>query len=365
MAAPFQVFPSPSPSEETEEQIFNIASGIALEYAQNFFWSSWHPWDAVNQGNTSEKPAFWNALAPFGTCLGASTHIFHALRDALAKHADADVQKYVQDVKLVTFASAQYAPSEGEVYHAVVTLCFDTFAIIIDHSLNSTAFKLSLNGEYLLEPYVPMFSSEQGQDRFRYFQTEEGSYVLTMDTLGEYAPPHVFGEMNLEASVSQLAIPAAKVVTPHTYRPEISLPPRKYVIVRSLLDEKPTFIASVPVKDGKFLASTLDVQADFQHPALAMQVPRADWIETARGAVWISKCSLHYNFEIRSEAMVHFKANLSAEHKAEMGDFERQQVEVLASLGSEFGIDPQVIWDMAASIFRVWAPYRGHGHNTS
>jgi hypothetical protein len=37
MAAPFQVFPSPSPSEETKEQIFNIASGIALEYAQNFF----------------------------------------------------------------------------------------------------------------------------------------------------------------------------------------------------------------------------------------------------------------------------------------------------------------------------------------
>jgi hypothetical protein len=191
MAAPFQVFPSPSPSEETEEQIFNIASGIALEYAQNFFWSSWHPWDAVNQGNTNETPAFWNVLAPFGTCLGASTHIFHALRDALAKHADADFQKYVQDVKLVTSASAQYAPSEGEVYHAVVALCFDTFAIIIDHSLNSTAFKLPLNGRYLLEPYVPMFSSEQGQDRFRYFQTEvcasacfwgDGSRSLSLPT---------------------------------------------------------------------------------------------------------------------------------------------------------------------------------------
>jgi hypothetical protein len=219
------------------------------------------------------------------------------------------------------------------------------------------------NGEYVMEPYVTLFS-QKGQERFKYFQTEGNSYMLTMDSTGKSWPPFSLGEMDVEASVSRLVIPAAKVVTPLTDRPETSLPPRKHVSVRSLLDGKPTVIASIPIKDGKFLATTLRMQADFQHPALLTQVPRANRIETARGAAWISKCTLHHAFELKCEASVHVKVDLSAEHNAWLRDFERQQVQVLASLGSEFGLDPKVILDMAASIFRVWAPFQGYVHNT-
>jgi hypothetical protein len=84
--------------------------------------------------------------------------------------------------------------------------------------------------------------------------------------------------MDIGAFVLQLAIPAAKEVKPLKSQTDIVLPPRKYVSVRSLLDEEPDLLVSVPM-DGKFLSTTLRLQADFGAPALLMQIPRADWLD--------------------------------------------------------------------------------------
>jgi len=351
MAAPIKVVCAPS--QKTEQQVYDTVNTVALDYATNFFWSSWHSWNEISKGNTDPTPAFWDGCRPFGSCLGASTHIFYAARAALAQHPDADVAKHADTVQLMT--SAQHATTDTQ-YHGVVALCFDTLAIVVDHSSNSTAFKVPLGGEYAMEPYVPLFGARD-QERFNYFQAEDGSYMLTMNSVGKSYPALLFAEMDVEASVRQLAIPAAKAVAPLKDRPEISLPPRKYVSVRSLMDEEPQLIASVPV-DNKFLATTLRVQADFGHPALLMQVPRADWLNTPKGCAWVNKQTLHLGFEMKCDASVRVKVDLSAEHNAEMTTFEYELLEVMASLGNEFGLDRRVIFDLAESIFQVWAPYR-------
>lgn len=56
------VKPTLTPSPEVEQHIFATAQELALDYAQNFFWSSRHEWDAVNQGHWNPTPAFWEAL---------------------------------------------------------------------------------------------------------------------------------------------------------------------------------------------------------------------------------------------------------------------------------------------------------------
>jgi hypothetical protein len=311
---------SPCPHQKIEHQIFIAAQEVALHYAQNFFWSSWHSWNALNTGTPEPTRKFWDALAPFGTCLGVSTHIYIALRNVLAELADPDVQAYAEQVKLMT--CAQHATSEMG-YHAIVALCFDTHAIVIDHSLHSTAFKVPLGGEFAIPTY----------------------------------PALSFTEMDVDASVTQLAIPAAQTLKPLKGHPDIMLPPRKYVAVRSLLDVEPARISSVPV-NGKFLATTLRVQIDFGEPALLMQVPRADWLTEDQGMAWIGRITAMPGFRLHCSASAHLKVGLSAKFAAKMGKVEREELEVMASLGEEFGLHRQVIFDLAESVFRVWGPYR-------
>jgi hypothetical protein len=347
------VRPTLAPSPQVEHHIFNAAREVALNYARNFFWSSWHEWDAIDQNHYDPTSAFWNTLRPYGNCLGASTHIFYELRHALSTHSNPSVAAYSNTVKLMT--SAQHAPP-GQFYHGVIALCFDTHAIVIDHSINSTAFKAQLNSEYEMEPYVPLFSAT-GRERFSYFlQNEE--YKLMLDSVDGGCPPTYYAEMDVDASVRQLVIPAALEMKPIKSQPGITMPARKYVSVRSLLDKEPELIAAVPV-EGKFLAITLRVQADFASTSMLMQIPRADWLEKEQGAVWNDRLAYTPGFSLKCDASAHLKVDMmTAKSRDSMSETERQELEVMALLGEEFGLDRNVVFDMAASIYRAWAPHR-------
>jgi hypothetical protein len=75
-----------------------------LYYAQTFHWSSIHAFNAVSQADANSESLLTDgkALIPFGSCLGASTLIYHALRNTVAKHADPEVAKYTDTVQLMT-----------------------------------------------------------------------------------------------------------------------------------------------------------------------------------------------------------------------------------------------------------------------
>lgn len=202
--------------------------------------------------------------------------------------------------------SAQHAP-KGKFYHGVVALCFDTHAIAIDHSVNSTAFKVQLGGAYEMEPYIPLFSAIEWE-RFSYF-LQDGEYTLMLDSVDGSCPPTYYAAMDVNDTVRQLVIPAALEMRLVRGQPGITMPPRKYVSVRSLLDEKPDLIAAVPV-DGKFLTITLHVQADFAGTSLLMQIPRADWLEKEQGALWNDRLAYTPGFSLKCDASAHLKVSL-------------------------------------------------------
>jgi hypothetical protein len=227
---------------------------------------------------------------------------------------------------------------------------------VIDHSINSTAFKVQLDGEYEMEPYVPLFSAT-GRERFSY-SLRDGEYKLMLESVDGGCPPTYYAEMDVDASVRQLVIPAALEMKPVKGQPGITMPTRKYVSVRSLLDEEPDLIVAVSV-DGKFLATTLRVQADFAGTSMLMQIPRADWLEKEQGAVWNDRLAYTPGLSLKCNASAHLKVDMiTAKSGDSMSGTERQELEVMALLGEEFGLDRKVIFDMAASIYRAWAPHR-------
>ncbi|KAF1942684.1 hypothetical protein EJ02DRAFT_159660 [Clathrospora elynae] len=160
-------------------------------------------------------------------------------------------------------------------------MCFNTFALVIYHSLHPKEAKVPLGAEFAMLPYILLFNYK-GKERFSYF-LDEGRYMLTMDSCLITYPALSFTDTDVNAIVAQLAIPAASERKVWKGGEGVLLlPTHKCVSVLSLLDEVPKLLPSVPVS-GKFLATTLRVQVDFGELALLMQIPRADWLYEAQG----------------------------------------------------------------------------------
>jgi hypothetical protein len=268
--------------------------------------------------------------------------------------ADPEIAKYADTLQLMT--CAQNASSEIA-YHAVVSLCFSTFAFTIDHSLRSSAFKVPLGGEFAMFSYLPLFS-DVGQERLKYFLTANGTYTLTMDSCIDGCPWPIlsFTPQDASTAIAQLTIPAASEVNPLKDDKDILLPPRKYVSIRTPLDEPPEHIPSAPLH-GKFLTTAARIQVDFGDAALLMQIPRADWLKKAQGKKWAGITQFMRYIE-KSEATSHVLVRLSAKTNDKLTQLEQKQLTLLGALTAEFGLDPKVVWEMADSIFRAWGPFR-------
>jgi hypothetical protein len=277
------IYATPAPSQAIERQLFDLANQVALYYAQTFHWSSFHAFNAVSQADANfeslptDGKAFWEALISFGSCLGASTLIYHALRDAVANHAGPEVAKYADTVQLMT--CAQHVSSEMQ-YHAIVAMCFRSFAFAIDHSLHPTAFKVPVGGEFAMFAYIPLFSN-LGQERFKYYVSDSGVYMLTMDSTMITYSALAFTPQYVSTTVSQIAIPAASETKPvKGGDSDVLLPPRKYVSVHTLLNEEPKYIPSAPIH-GKYLTT-----------AIRSRSTSASQLYSSRSLAWTGSTSL-------------------------------------------------------------------------
>ncbi|KAF2629212.1 hypothetical protein BU25DRAFT_18260 [Macroventuria anomochaeta] len=205
------------------------------------------------------------------------------LQAELGRNTTMDLRQYAKTVQLMT--CAQHATAETK-YHAVVTMCFDYFAIVIGYALHPAAIKIPLGGQFNVAPYIPIIGQE-GQKRFKYF-LKDGRYKLSMDNKNATYKPLHFSEMNINKATDQIAIPAALEEQPVKGQEHVSMPPRKYFSGRSLLDREPQLIAAEPV-DGKWLATTVRVQVNFAYPMITMQIPMTDWLLKPQSKDWHSK----------------------------------------------------------------------------
>lgn len=268
-----------SPSPDTQVRLFKIANQIALKNAQEYQWSTWHSWEIVNDAEAKHQFGMrgmdrysWTLTGRFGSCLGASTRIYTQLQGELSSNPDPKVRQYANAVQLMT--CAKYATADTD-YHAVVAMCFDDFAIVVDHALHPAAFRVALGGVFDMAPYIPLFG-EPGRERFKYF-LGNSKYKLTMDNEKASYDPLYFSEMDINKAANQLAIPAAEEQQPVKGQEHILMPPRKYLSVRSLLNKEPRLIAAERVKD-KWLATTVRIQVHFAEPAVSVQIPNRDWL---------------------------------------------------------------------------------------
>jgi hypothetical protein len=356
---------SSTPSPDIQARLLEIANEVALTYAQEYQWSTWHSWNIVNDPDFNGQHDirgmdrdFWSLTEPFGSCVGTSTSILDRLQGEIAGDTDSTIRRYANYVQLMT--SAEHATS-GNNHHAVVAMCFDDFAIVIDHALHPVAFKVVLGGTFNIAPYIPLFG-EPGQERFKYFM-EDGKFKLTMNNEKGSYPTLFFSGMDADKAVNQLTIPAAEEKQPTKGREYTLMPPRKYLSIRSLLDRKPQAIYAVPV-DGKWLATTVRIQVNFEKPGISMQIPNLDWLLQPQGEAWHQKLYTAEGIGISFRAAVGVHSTretvlltlpLAAQIQEHPNPNELRGITLLQSLAYEFGLENHVLNQMMHSVYRVWA----------
>ena len=349
-----------SPSPKVQVLLFEVANQVALKHAQEYNWSTWHSWDVIDEaaskgqvGLRGTERYFWATTGRFGSCLGASTRIVTDLQAELGSNSDTKLRQYAKAVQLMT--CAQRATAESQ-YHAVVGMCFDCFAIIIDHALHPAAFKVSLGSVFYMAPYIPLFR-QKSQERFKYL-LEDGKYKLMMDNKESTYEPLYFSEMDINKATDQIAIPAALEKQLVKGQEHILMPPRKYISVRSLLDREPQLIAAERVEGG-WLATTVRIQVDFAFPMISMQIPMTDWLLKPQSKDWYSRL-VHAPGCLRvthTDATVLLEQELDAQVR-EQPYYELPGLVHMQALGEEFGLCYSVLNDLMWSVYRVWAPYR-------
>lgn len=245
------------PTPEVAKQLLKVANKVALKYAQNYYWSTWRSWNASRFGT-----------GVFEDHMGAASLIYAELCVELSLLAGGcdyacDYAKY-----------ATLLCSAGEErHHAIVVLCFESFAIVIDYAMHPTAFRVPLGGVFEMHPYTTI-SGREGQERFKYF-LEDGDHKLTMDSKHASYDPFIFYELINSIKNGYMGSAQQAAIIRKKYTDEMKngvLPASKHLAFRSLLDKEPQFIAAVPVGD-KWLATTVRIRVDFAEPRIVMQIP--------------------------------------------------------------------------------------------
>ncbi|PSN65445.1 hypothetical protein BS50DRAFT_589845 [Corynespora cassiicola Philippines] len=340
------------PSKDEQDEIFRIANTVALAFALKFHWSSWASWWRVRQFKYTpdDFPAhFWHSMRPFGSCLGVSILLKMILRFCLTSRPY--LEKFAECVQLMT--TAKTATSENE-YHSMVAMCFESYCIGIDHALHPTAFRIRLGGIVELQPYIRLFS-EEGQNYYRYDLEVDGSYVLTMgcfEGMGKPFPPLSFAEMRNSEANRKIAIPAALQLEKNSLGKNV--PPRKYVSLRSLLDDKPGYIAALPYK-GKYLATTCRIQMYFSSRTLIVQLPFFDWLLKNKNVSFHHALVQLPNFTTKGIATAQVKVNLDDLNDDTNKKVANAQLCLLSQLVKQFGAPYWLLSEILISMESVEA----------
>ncbi|KAF3037720.1 hypothetical protein E8E11_003894 [Didymella keratinophila] len=178
---------------------------------------------------------------------------------------------------------------------------------------------------------------------------------------------HSWDTVNETEYDRRYGIRAAKERKPVEGQEHVLIPTRKYLSVRSLLDEQPQLIHAVPV-DGKWLATAVRIQVNFGKAEISMQIPNHDWIGRIQSKSWLLALRPYRKAnwsafqdavqQKRTKETILLTRALDAQTNVEPTADDYCGIALMQSMAYEFGLENDVLNSMMHSVYRLWAPYR-------
>ncbi|KAI9655637.1 MAG: hypothetical protein M1831_004789 [Alyxoria varia] len=256
-----------------------------------------------------------------------------------------------QNIGMVkTLASAVTADSK-QFHHCLLAIFLHQHCIVIDLVFSSKAFKVPYNGSFETLPYITT-SGYSRRRRLCYLSGPSGERKLTMENIDSEEAPVQFLEIDHHTALEQISKKAAKETIIG-----LQVPNKKLLVVRSLVNEKPTKIASDPI-DAQFIMTSCRVQVDFAQQTLTLQIPLTDWLLKFRNRDYLSRLQKSPMYRPISDAVVNLVADLDPPQEHERISNNLQLMEDIAEL---LGLVRGEIQKMADSVRRIWRqePFSG------
>ncbi|KAL2072904.1 hypothetical protein VTL71DRAFT_12247 [Oculimacula yallundae] len=252
-----------------KKSLLEAADQIALQHSLTIHWSTWHLWEYYNRTKPDVMEVndhIWKHISPFATCVGmaflVAKNFGAALRTTLG---------LVQCSESLRMVACPASADSDQPYHCLAGVFMDQYCVIIDPVFSAKAFEVPYNGSFESLPYITTSGRVQ-QRRFRYVAGQNGEKLLTMEKVGSTEAAVQFSDIDHDTALRQISMRALK-----GRERGLQVPTKKVVIVRSLMSEKPTRIASTAL-NAEYVVTACRVQIDFARRTLTMQIPSTDWL---------------------------------------------------------------------------------------
>lgn len=254
---------------QLEKLPLETADQVSLQHALTVNWSTWHTWDYYNRiepGVMEADDRIWKDISPFATCVGMAFLVAKNLRAALRTTSG-----LVQCSEKLRMVACSEVADSIQPYHCLTGVFMDQYCVVIDPVFSAKAFKVPYNGSFETLPYITT-SGLFRQRCIRYIAGPSGEKLLTMEKIGSIEAAVQFSDIDHNTALRQISMRAARESMPGS-----QVPSKKGIVVRSLMNEKPTKIASTPL-NAEFVVTACRVQIDFAQGTLTMQIPSTDWL---------------------------------------------------------------------------------------
>ena len=329
---------------QLEKLLLETADQISLQHSLTVHWSTWHTWDYYNRiepGVMEANGHIWKDISPFSTCVGMTFLVAKNFRAAL-RTTPGLAQCYQ---KLRTVACPASADSV-QPFHCLAGVFMDQYCVVIDPVFSAKAFIVPYNGSFETLPYIT--TSGRFQQRcFRYIPGPSGEKLLTMEKMGSIEAAVQFSDIDHNTALREISMRAAR-----ENEPGFQVPSKKVLVIRSLINEKPTNIASTPL-NAEFVVTACRVQIDFAQRTLTMQIPSTDWLFKSENERYLLRLQQSPMYTPVNDAVLNLVVVLSPPPDDELVS---DQLHLMGEVGERLGLARGEILRIADSLYYVRRP---------
>ena len=327
-----------------ENLLLETADRISPQHSLTIHWSTWHTWEYYNRiepGVTEANDHIWKDISPFSTCVGMTFLVARNFRAAL--RTTPGLAQCSQKLRTVACPAST---DSIQPYHCLTGVFMDQCCVVIDPIFSAKAFKVPYNGSFETLPYIT--TSGRFQQRcFRYIAGPSGGKLLTMEKIGSIEAAVQFSDIDHNTALREISMRAAR-----ESKPGFPVPGKKGLVVRFLMNEKPSKIASTPL-NAEFVVTACRVQIDFAKRTLTMQIPSTDWLFKPENERYLLRLQQSPMYTPVNDSVLNLVVVLSSPPDDE---FVSNQLHLMGEVGERLGLARGEVLRIANSLDYVWRP---------
>jgi hypothetical protein len=189
----------------------------------------------------------------------------------LSQLTDSGYSHLCSNVKVLASREPTNNGSFGPPMHTITAMFFGENCIILDVAFNPRAIVIERN-DFATSASVQSMSGHLWSWEYGYISEDSVKTVTLKKSMNTAGERRYFFEIGQQQAIRDITLREAKRTTTG------NIPASKTLVIRRTSNTAPLEIPSSPLGSGLWLYYNLQMQIDFLHKQIIMQVPMGDWL---------------------------------------------------------------------------------------